>query len=270
MARVVYGNLGATAEVLAAFRATDVQITANTGTLWQIKLDGGNLVIDYKGNFTVLANVVITGGTITSVEISYKGQPFVSLLELNVNFTDLQNSTDSFATMLAGNDLLVGSGLTDDLQGYAGNDSLTAGDGADTVRGGAGADTITGGDGADVHVNGNQGDDSVAGGAGNDTVYGGKDNDTVLGGDGNDRLSGDLGIDVLTGGAGADQFVLRIGAGADTVTDFSAAEGDKILLATGQAYTNALVGANMVITAGDASLTLTGVSTFSADWIAFA
>lgn len=269
MARVVYGNLAATAEVLAAFNARDVQITANTGTLWQLKLDGGNLVIDYKGNFTTTFNI-ITGGTITSVEITYKGQPFVSLLELNTNFSDLQTSADTFATMLSGNDLLTGSALTDDLQGYAGNDSLTAGDGDDTVRGGAGSDTIAGGGGNDVHLNGNQGDDSVAGGAGNDTVYGGRDNDTIAGNEGNDRLSGDLGADILTGGAGADQFVLRVGAGADTVTDFNAAEGDKILLATGQAYSNALVGGNMVITAGDASITLTGVSTFSADWIAFA
>jgi Ca2+-binding RTX toxin-like protein len=246
-----------------------VQITANTGTLWQLKLDSGNLVIDYKGNFTTTFGI-ITGGTITSVEISYKGQPYVSLLDLNTNFSDLQTSTDTYATMLAGADVLTGSALTDDIQGYAGNDSLTAGDGADTVRGGLGNDTISGGDGADVHVNGNQGDDLVSGGAGNDTVYGGRDNDTVIGNDGADRLSGDLGTDVLTGGAGADQFVLRIGAGADTVTDFSLAEGDRVLMATGQAYTNALVGGSVVITAGDASITLTGVAAFSTDMIAFA
>lgn len=269
MARVVYGNLGATAEVLAAFNARDVQITANTGTLWQLKLDGGNLVIDYKGNFTTTFGI-ITGGTITSVEISYKGQPYVSLLELNTNFTDLSTAADANAVLLAGNDVLAGSALTDDMQGYAGNDSLTAGEGADTVRGGAGADTISGGGGADVHLNGNQGDDSVSGGAGNDTVYGGQGADILQGNEGDDRLSGDLGADTLTGGAGADRFILRVGAGADVVTDFSLAEGDRVQLATGQAYTNALVGGSVVLTAGDASITLTGVSAFSADMVVFA
>lgn len=268
MARVVYGNLQSTADVLAAFNARDLVITASTADRFSVSLNNGALTIDYRGSFALTFGF-ITGGSITSVEIAYRGSPYVSLLDLNTPYANLGNGGDVFGTFLTGADQLTGSALIDDISGYAGADSIVGGDGADTLRGNADADTLSGGAGDDGHLNGNQGNDSVAGGAGNDTIYGGKDNDTLSGDDGNDRLSGDLGTDVMTGGAGADQFVLRTGFGADTATDFSAAQGDRILLAVGQAYTNALVGANMVITAGDASITLTGVATFSADWIAF-
>jgi Ca2+-binding RTX toxin-like protein len=266
MARVVYGNLAATPEVLAAFNSRDLVITSQTATQFGVSLSSGALTIDYKGQFTfALPSVpIITGGIIQSVEVAYRGQNFVSLLDLNTPFAD-----SSFDKMLAGNDQLAGGGLTDDIQGYAGADSLTGGDGSDTLRGGDDADTVSGGAGDDAHLNGNQGNDQVSGGAGNDTIYGGKDNDTLAGDEGNDRLSGDLGSDRLTGGAGADTFVIRTGGGADTVTDFNAAEGDRILLATGQAYTFAVVGGSEVVTVGDATLTLTGVTTFSADWVVF-
>ena len=267
MARVVYGNLEPTAELLAAFQSRDVQITTATAERFTVTLNGGNIVINYTGQFQTAFGTIL-GGTFTSVEIIYKGQMFIQLLELNEPFAS-QSGTD-FSQYLNGNDVLAGSILADDILGYGGADSLSGGDGADSLRGGDGADTVSGGAGNDVHVNGNAGADIVSGGAGNDTVYGGKDNDTVSGDEGDDRLSGDLGNDVLTGGAGADRFVLRAGAGADTVTDFNMAQGDRILLATGTAYTNAVVGGNVVVTVGDANITLTGVGAFSADMVAFA
>jgi Ca2+-binding RTX toxin-like protein len=268
MARVVYGNLDNTAAVFQSFQARDLKITASTADHFTISLDNGNLVIDYKGAFQLLAGFVV-GGNVTSVDIIYKGANYVSLVELNTPFADLGNGGDVFGSTLTGADQLNGSNFIDDISGYAGNDSISGGDGSDTLRGGPDSDTVSGGAGNDAHLNGNVGADSVSGGAGDDSVYGGKDNDTIAGDDGNDRLSGDLGADQMTGGAGADTFVIRAGFGADTVTDFSAAQGDKILLATGATYTTALVGGNEVITVGDATLTLTGVSTFSADWIAF-
>ena len=51
---------------------------------------------------------------------------------------------------------------------------------------------------------------------------------------GNDVLIGGRGADTLTGGAGADRFVYAgtvhspVGAGADRITDFSHAQGDRI------------------------------------------
>ncbi|MFA7505003.1 MAG: Ig-like domain-containing protein [Burkholderiaceae bacterium] len=57
-------------------------------------------------------------------------------------------------------------------------------------------------------------------------------NDTLDGGAGNDLLFGQGGDDTLIGGAGADTFVfsMRTDNGNDTIMDFNAAEGDRIML----------------------------------------
>ena len=52
--------------------------------------------------------------------------------------------------------------------------------------------------------------------------------DTITGGDGDDTLQGGTSDDTMTGGAGADTFVFDEESGADTITDFSATDGDKI------------------------------------------
>src|SRR6185436_14477579 len=54
-----------------------------------------------------------------------------------------------------------------------------------------------------------------------------------IGGAGNDTLSGGAGADVLDGGSGADRFVFDSAPGArnvDEIVDFSAAQGDRIVL----------------------------------------
>lgn len=60
----------------------------------------------------------------------------------------------------------------------------------------------------------------------------GAGNDVLSGGNGNDLLFGQGGDDMLSGGAGADTFVfsMRTDNGNDTITDFNAAEGDRIML----------------------------------------
>lgn len=64
-------------------------------------------------------------------------------------------------------------------------------------------------------------------------LRGGYGQDILIGGAGNDVLIGDTQADTLTGGKGADLFVMTnetAGWGAtDTILDFNAAEGDKIL-----------------------------------------
>ncbi|BAU42040.1 choice-of-anchor Q domain-containing protein [Leptolyngbya sp. O-77] len=79
------------------------------------------------------------------------------------------------------------------------------------------------------------------GSAGDDWLVGSTGSDTLLGNDGNDLLWGGAGKDVLTGGAGADTFVY-VGATLksalagtrlarpDRITDFSPAEGDRLLI----------------------------------------
>ena len=93
------------------------------------------------------------------------------------------------------------SGTANSFAGTSGNDSYD---------GGAGADTISGG-------------------GGNDRLFGGSGNDSIDGGDGVDTIEGGSGADTLRGGAGADVFKFSLMSdGADTITDFSSAEGDSI------------------------------------------
>ncbi|MGO4128845.1 calcium-binding protein [Inquilinus sp. YAF38] len=185
------------------------------------------------------------------------------------------------ATMFGGADTMTGSQQTDTLAGLGGNDTLSGlggndvllgGDGNDVLRGGAGADTLNGGNGTDtasyytsgigVTINletgrGSggeaQGDllsgiENVSGSQSWDSIIGTTGANVLQGWNGNDLLLGGRGADTLSGGAGADTFIYAgtihslVGAGADRITDFSHAQGDKIDL--GQIDANTLVAGN--------------------------
>jgi Ca2+-binding RTX toxin-like protein len=115
------------------------------------------------------------------------------------------------------------------------NDQLIGSNENDAIRGFKGADKIEGKSGTDL-LQGNKGNDTLDGGNDQDILRGGKGNDILIGGNGDDILIGDLGQDELTGGADADVFVLNTNPNfpnsnpnlADIITDFNAAEGDKI------------------------------------------
>lgn len=172
---------------------------------------------------------------------------------------------------LDGNDDIDGGAGNDDVNGNRGFDNVRGGDGNDIVRGGQENDTVSGGAGDDAHVNGNIGADIVHGDAGNDQVFGGQDADQVFGDDGNDSLSGDLGDDVLTGGTGADRFLFRAGSGHDTITDFNSAEGDRIQLSPGQAFTLTSVGGVAAVDLGGGDvITIAGAPAALAEWVVVA
>lgn len=171
-----------------------------------------------------------------------------------------------------GADLIVGGNDHDDINGNKGNDNLGGGEGDDWVVGGQDEDFLTGDNGNDI-VYGNLGNDIVLGGNGNDWVRGGQGNDVVEGGDGADWLWGDRGTDTLTGGAGADIFHSFSGAGIDRITDFSYAQGDRVILDDRTAYTVTQIGADAVITIGGVDqVILVGVtaSSLSSDVISYA
>ncbi|WP_334161340.1 family 16 glycosylhydrolase [Phenylobacterium sp.] len=159
----------------------------------------------------------------------------------------------------SGMDRLSGGEAFDDLHGNAGDDTVSGGAGDDWVVGGKDADLLSGDDGDDI-VYGNIGDDWCDGGEGADLIRGGQGDDRLFGQGGNDWLSGDRGDDTVTGGAGADVFHSFTGAGLDRVTDFRFAEGDRVQLDPGTAYSVAQVGADVVVTMGPGDqLVLEGV-----------
>ncbi|MBF0627689.1 MAG: calcium-binding protein [Magnetococcales bacterium] len=165
----------------------------------------------------------------------------------------------------AGADRLLGGAGDDWLYGGAGNDQLEGGAGADHLFGGGGNDTYVVGSAGDVvseetssgtdlvrsavtwtlganlenltltgtgavdgvgnalvnTLRGNGGANLLRGLAGNDLLYGGAGADRLIGGIGSDRLSGE---------GGADQFRFeKPSEGGDTITDFSALQGDKLV-----------------------------------------
>lgn len=117
-------------------------------------------------------------------------------------------------------DQVIGSQFADELF-FANVDragsTVDGGGGDDTIRTGGGVDHLLGGNGAD-RLTASGGSDVLDGGAGNDILYGGH------------------GKDVLTGGSGRDLFTFNDGDtghgrnSADTITDFSRAEDDHIVL----------------------------------------
>jgi Ca2+-binding RTX toxin-like protein len=143
---------------------------------------------------------------------------------------------------LSGNDNVTGTSNADDVVGNKGADTLSGGAENDTLRGGQGSDVINGQENNSFNpqreiLNGNQDNDTLNGGLGDDIIRGGKGEDVLLGNEGNDVLIGDRDQDILTGNAGSDTFVLVGGDAAansldeaDLITDFVAADGDKIML----------------------------------------
>lgn len=181
------------------------------------------------------------------------------------DFDDTLNGADS-------DNLLFGGAGRDSIAGQGGADAVFGGDGNDTVRGGDGDDRITdyiaSTDNDDLHGNG--GADTVIGGDGRDTIRGGQGDDSLAGQAGADFLAGDRGADTLSGGDGADIFHAWSEAGLDRVTDFNAAEGDRVFLEAGANPALSQVGADTVIDFGGGNrMVLVGVqlSSLPAGWI---
>ena len=65
-----------------------------------------------------------------------------------------------------------------------------------------------------------------------ETLIGTSGSDGINGGGGNDIIDGGAGTDYLTGGRGADTFIFHAHSQYDVVTDFNAAEGDRIVFGT--------------------------------------
>jgi hypothetical protein len=94
-----------------------------------------------------------------------------------------------------GDDVIVGGGNAQAIDGGAGNDVICGKGGDDNIRGGSGNDKIDGGGG----------DDKIYGEGGNDQIHGGDGNDRMDGGDGSDQIDGEGGKDdKADGGAGTD------------------------------------------------------------------
>lgn len=175
---------------------------------------------------------------------------------------------DDIVDGAGGSDVLIGRGGRDKLYGDIGDDRILGGLGEDElfgsfgddlVAGNEGRDYLEGFDGADV-LRGDDGADFLDGGNDDDMLSGGRGADRLFGGAGQDRLRAGEGADTLSGDGGADRFIFGEGdtgatlATADTVVDFSRADGDKLDLR----WIDADAG-----TAGDQAFAFVGSEAFS-------
>ncbi|MFW2829142.1 calcium-binding protein [Sphingomonas sp. ID0503] len=155
--------------------------------------------------------------------------------------------------------------VADDVDGR-----INAGDASyeDYLSGGTGDDALKGFTGDD-ELSGGAGDDTLDGGSGHDVLTGAAGDDSLLGGTGYDLISAGPGDDIVSGGAGSDAFVLADGEDL-TITDFAIGDAHEVIDLRGVAGVASFddlsivqSGANTVVTAGAATVTLKGISAAS-------
>jgi Ca2+-binding RTX toxin-like protein len=138
----------------------------------------------------------------------------VSLVETVIGGTGNDDVTFGAPTMLTSH-LDLGAGQ--DILRLANGTNIVTVTNVETVLGGTGDDRISVLGTVGARVDGGAGRDVIAGGAGSDTIIGG------------------AGADTLSGGGGADWFIFGKGDSSlttpDVILDFSAAAGDRVVVA---------------------------------------
>jgi Ca2+-binding RTX toxin-like protein len=178
------------------------------------------------------SQLIVSGNTIINQKISPSvvGVDNHSSIVAQITDNDVYGLT---ALQIAkGPKVLTGNDILGILPAIDTSHAWTASPWDNLISGKAGDDVLSGSTAHDVIVGG-KGNDTLTGGDGNDRLIGGDGDDVLNGGKGADMLIGGMGKDQLTGGPDADRFVFgspafAVGQPSDTITDFSAAQGDKI------------------------------------------
>jgi Ca2+-binding RTX toxin-like protein len=247
---ILYGGLGN--DILQGGNGNDVYIINNlfeytsaeindTAGVDEIRFTstGNYQTLELFAGDTGIDKVVIGTGTgLTAVT--------TGITNLNIIATNSANALTIIGNN--GNNLLVGTGFGDNIQGGAGDDVLNGGVGIDTLIGGAGNDTYYVDYASDIVTElTNAGIDTVQSSAASYTLSVNVENltliDAATNGTGNasaniitgnsyeNILDGGLGNDTLIGGAGNDHFVFNVtlntSTNVDTINDFVTNE-DKI------------------------------------------
>ena len=261
----LFGNAGADTFHYVMGGGADQVDGGDDGDTLSITRGAGNdtLNVIYDGS----ALSAFEGGTIVGVEsvtadvdggtdgLDYTGTTAGIMVSLSGGSASGFASIAGFDNVTggAGDDLLTGDDLVNNLVGAGGNDTLDGGLGNDALAGGAGNDIYIANDGDVLTEAANGGTDSVftasntftlatnvenltfTGGAVDFTGTGNASNNIITAGDGNDTLAGLGGNDSLVGNAGNDTFSYVMGGGADTVD--GGADSDTLNI-TGTAATN--------------------------------
>ena len=201
---------------------------------------GADRIISFSQRSTSMTTIFAPGGQITGANYDGGIVTYSGTSQAAPHITGLVADMQQLAFATSGHFLALDQLKQDMINGaVAIVDSATSGDNVvntggvyrrvdalgwgtqilnDLFAGTTGSDSLNGTPGADT-IHGNLGDDTLNGNVGNDTIFGDA---------GSDRLDGGTGDDTLTGGTGADTFFYATGDAADTVTDFSHADGDQV------------------------------------------
>jgi len=150
--------------------------TMTIATATHIQVKHGTDTQNYYGSFTYDSAHHLTGGIMTSTDLSDDVGKVFSLTGGHYNMLTINNYivqsdvTGLKQYLFAGNDLINGSAQADVLNSYAGNDT----------------------------INGYAGNDILRGGTGNDVLNGGSGGDNMVGGDGSDLYFVDNALDIVT------------------------------------------------------------------------
>ncbi|WGM40406.1 hypothetical protein [Caulobacter sp. NIBR1757] len=179
-----------------------------------------------------LGNDTIAGGEGTDT-VSYEDISVVNGIGVGVYLLRPENQNrsqgDGGFDFITGVENVIGSQISDTLDGDNNNNVLTGLGGDDLLIGEGGDDTLIGGAGEDF-LRGRDGNDIAYGGADNDFFSGGEGNDLMDGGDGFDRVS--MGISLQTdiqSGATVDLAIQGVaqdtGHGMDTLVSIEHVSG---------------------------------------------
>ncbi len=231
-------NGGVGADTMAGGLGNDTYVVDNAGDTVSENAGQGSDLVRSSLTFTLgdfVENLVLTGSTA-------------------VNATG--NSLNNVITgNNAANIIDAGAGA-DAMSGLGGNDTYYVDDTGDTVieAGGGGTDTVF--SSVSFTLVGQQIENLTLTGVGNINAAGNSLANALMGNDGDNVINGGFGADSLTGFAGADIFLFGTSSGADTVTDFSAAQNDMINI---NAYTHGTVQAAYIVqVGGDVHINLGG------------
>ena len=211
--------------------------------------------------------------TVVSNELFFRadnGQTGQELFKLT--FDNARDATPILINGSEDSDFLLGGDRAEQIQALngqdivvscGGNDYIDGGEGDDRLIGNTGNDNLIGGNGNDTLNSGN-GNDTLWGGNGNDILRGRSGDDILTGGSDRDLLDGGIGNDILHGRSGDDIFVLKSGAGSDTILDFNSGfnlGSDRLGLADGLQFDDLTFVGQTILAGEEVLATLNGINT---------